>query len=116
MSEGKDAWTDLLAVLEPDERVEWVVFGNWGGWSDKPETVFGEPDPAPVPIEKRGILLDAGDAEPFMKGWNFNRDLCYAVRIWTNRRIFWVTKYDGATSLNSASIHPQACMPDMPGG
>jgi hypothetical protein len=127
--EEADAWAELLAKLEPGEHVEWVVFGNWGGNStperppmDRYDTAlrYGEPDPPPVPLTSRGILLDAGDAEPFMHGWSFNSrygsPMTYAVRIWTNRRIFWITQYDGATSLDSTPRHPQAFMPDMPGG
>jgi hypothetical protein len=121
MNDELNAWKDLLVLLEEGEKVEWVVFGNWG-WSydDKPALGYGEPEPPPVPLEKRGLLLDAGDAEPLMRGWSFNGGYgspeCYAVRIWTDRRIFWVTQYDGSTSLSSTRRHPEACMPDMPGG
>lgn len=118
------AWDDLHDFLEGGEEVEAVVFGPWGwgsfiegrGW----EPGYGEPNPPPVPFEKRGVLLDALEAMPYMRGWSFDggygAPMCYAVRIWTNRRVIWVTQYDGATWLDSAPRHPTAHMPDMPGG
>ena len=55
-----------------------------------------------------------------MQGWSFNggygSPACYAVRVWTNLRVFWVTQYDGATCLDSARRNPSDEMPDMPGG
>ena len=122
MSTEPNAWNDLLEVLEPGEKVEWVIFGNYGWcYADKPEAGgYGEPDPPPVPVEKRGILLDAGDAEPLMKGWSFNGGFgapeCYAVRIFTDRRILWVHEYDGSTSLSSTRRHPEAHLPRFSGG
>jgi len=120
------AWTELQQELEPGETVEAIVFGAWG-WGHAPslygaewEPGYGEPNPPPVPFEKRGVVLTAEEAEPLMESWGFSGGYgapdCYAVRIWTDRRIFWVTQYDGATRLDSAMRHPFAHMPDMPGG
>lgn len=105
---------DLDEYLEDGETVEAVVFGAWG-WSG-----YGEPDPPPVPTELQGMVLTFKEAEPLMRSWSFyggyGAPECYAVRIWTNHRLIWVTQYDGSTRLNSAPRNPVACVPDMPGG
>ena len=116
-----NAWNDIVSKLESGENIEWIIFGNWGGSGSEPESgAYCEPNPPPVPVEKRGIILDAGEAESFMHGWSFfggfGTAKCYAVRIWTNRRIFWVTQYDGSTRLSSTRRHPENHMPSMPGG
>ncbi|HEX8106676.1 MAG TPA: hypothetical protein VF516_03060, partial [Kofleriaceae bacterium] len=84
------------------------------------EVGYSEPDPTPVPTDKRGIVLTLEEAAPMMESWafygGFGAPDCYAVRIWTNKRVIWVTQYDGATSLDSALRHPSPCVPDMPGG
>jgi len=68
----------------------------------------------------RRKVLTLEQAKPYMKGWSFNNGYgapeCYAVRIWTNLRVFWVTQYDGATQLNNTLRNPVDCVPDMPGG
>lgn len=120
-----NAWQELKKYLEPGETVEAIVFGPWG-WGSAPtegeawEPGYGEPEPPPVPFEKRGIVLKPEEAEPFMQTWKFSGGYgspeCYAVRIWTDRRILWVTQYDGATGLDSSMRNPFAHMPDMPGG
>lgn len=121
-----NAWDDLQKYLNPAEKVESVIFGPWG-WGRAPykteqewELGFFEPDPPPIPFDKRGILMTAEQAAPLMQTWSFNGGYgspeCYAVYIWTSHRVIWVTQYDGATSLDSAPRNPIACMPDMPGG
>jgi hypothetical protein len=119
---AENAWEDLEKALEPGETVEALVFGNWG-WSyeDKPAAgAYGEPDPPPVPVEMRAKVLTPDEAKPFMAGWSFfggyGSPECYAVRVWTSRRILWVTQYDGSTSLDSAMRNPEPHLPDMPGG
>ena len=118
-----DAYAELQQHLETGELIEAVVFGAWGwggGYGDDHSLGYGEPDPPPVPADKRGKVLSLADAEPYMHGWTFSGGYgapqCYAVRIWTNQRIIWVTQYDGATGLDSAPRHPVDHMPDMPGG
>lgn len=114
------AYQELHEFLEEGESVEAIVFGNWGWSNGDNEPGYGEPRPVPVPFEKRNIVLALEEAEPFMKQWTFSGDFgapnCYAVRIWTNRRVIWVTQYDGSTGLNSALRNPEPCKPDMPGG
>ncbi len=123
------AATELDAFLRDGEVVEAIVFGPWG-WGNASsngqawEFGYGEPgedtnDP-PVPFAKRGVVLAYDEARPMMQTWEFEGGHgapdCYAVRIWTNQRIIWVTQYDGATGLDSAERNPGPCMPDMPGG
>lgn len=108
-----NACDDLMEFLEPDETVSNIVFGNWGWNGYREDTVF-------VPADKRGILLDLEEAKPMMDGWTFfcgyGAPQCYAANIWTNKRVIWVTQYDGSTRLDSAPRNPVAHMPDMPGG
>jgi hypothetical protein len=110
----RNAYEDLRNELDADEAVEAVVFGEWG-WGG-----YSEPDPAPVPGNIQGVVLTLDEAMPYFEGWSFDGGFgapeCYATYIWTNRRVLWVTQYDGATSLESAPRHPVACNPDMPGG
>jgi hypothetical protein len=123
--EGACAYDELIAYLSDGEVVHAVVFGAWG-WSSTPqpgapwEPGYNEPDPPPVPFDKRGVVLSLEEARPFMGNWCFiggyGAPECYAVRIWTTHRIIWVTQYDGATCFDSAPRNPIAHVPDMPGG
>jgi hypothetical protein len=120
-----NALEDLKDYLDADEAVESIVFGPWG-WGSGPdkdgvwEKGYSEPDEVPVPLDKRGVVLTLDEAAPYMQSWSFHGGFgapeCYAVRVWTNKRVIWVTQYDGATSLDSAPRNPVACIPDMPGG
>jgi len=108
------AYAELRKFLDKGETVEAIVFGDWG-WGG-----YDEPDPAPVPVEKRGKVLTLRQARPYMQSWSFfggfGAPSCYAVRVWTNKRVIWVTQYDGATGLDSSLRNPEECKPDMPGG
>ena len=121
----KNAYTELMDSLEDGEIVECLVFGAWG-WESSPDgdedwqTGCGEPENSHVPFKLRGKQLTLEEATPFMQNWSFYGGYgapdCYATYIWTNQRIFWVTQYDGSTSLDSAPRHPSDTMPNMPGG
>lgn len=108
------SYSELQEFLEPGETVEAVVFGDWdlGGYE--------EPDPPPVPRDRRGVVLSLAEAMPMMDGWDFcggyGTPECYATYIWTNKRVIWVTTYDGSTWLSSAPRHPKAVMPSLHGG
>jgi len=108
----KSAYDDLLSELREDEVVEAVVFGQWGS--------LDEPEPNPVPADRKNMVLSFTEAKQYMKGWSFKNGFgelnCYAVYIWTNYRVFWVTQYDGSTELNSMPRNPIDCVPGMPGG
>ena len=110
----KKAYEDLKEKLRPDEVVEAIVFGSWG-WDG-----YGEPENKPVPEEKQGVVLTLEEAEPMMQTWSFyggyGAPECYAVNVWTNQRILWVTEYDGSTCLDSATRNPKEGKPYMPGG
>lgn len=121
-----NAYQELKELFEPGEHLVAVVFGPWG-WGGPPphpedpwKPGYDEPDPPPVPFALRGKVLSPQEAEPLMEGWSFNgghgAPKCYAVHAWTNKRVYWVTQYDGATRLNSALRDPTDEMPDMPGG
>jgi len=110
----KSAYEDLLSKLREGEVVEAVVFGQWG-WDG-----YKEPEPNPIPIDRRNKVLSFGEAKQYMKEWSFESKggapECYAVYVWTNFRVFWVTEYDGDTTLNSMPRNPIDCEPYMPGG
>ena len=119
------AYTDIMKVMQDDEKIEGIVFGPWG-WGDAPdegeewEQGYGEPNPPLVPFSERGKVLTLEEATPYMEGWEFNGGFgapeCYATYIWTNKRVLWVTQYDGATALDAVPRHPEKTMPDMSGG
>jgi hypothetical protein len=115
-----NAYQELSAFLEADEQVEALVFGNWGWDSGDDEPGYGEPSPPPVPFDMRRKVLTLEQAEPLMQSWRFRGGYgapeCYAVTVWTNRRVIWVTQYDGSTRLSAALRNPEPCNPYMPGG
>lgn len=109
-----DAYQELLECLEEGEVVEAIVFGEWG-WGG-----YREPKDIPIQKDMQGIVLTPEQARPLMKGWTFycgyGAPQSYAANIWTNKRVFWVTEYDGSTTLDSAPRNPTAYIPEMPGG
>lgn len=116
----KTAYTDLMDYLSDfaeEETVEGIVFGDYG-WDGYKED--GLEDGLAVPNEKKGILMTLEEAKPMMNSWRFygghGAPECYAVYIWTNKRVIWVTQYDGATTLDSAPRNPCNIIPEMPGG
>lgn len=108
-----DAWSDLLEHLEPEEVIESICFGEfgWGG--------FMMPENS-IPESKIGVLLSPTEARDLMRGWSFNGGFgsprCFAAYIWTDRNVFHVTEYDGATTLFGIPRNPVACLPEMSGG
>lgn len=121
----KSAYEDLMTELHEGETIEAIVFGPWG-WGSTPRKgeewlgEYGEPEPPCVPFDKRGVLLTLDEAKPMMEGWQmsggFGAPDCYAIYVWTNKRVMWITQYDGATGLDSAPRNPTEVMPEMPGG
>ncbi|MEM9067162.1 MAG: hypothetical protein AAGE52_01610 [Myxococcota bacterium] len=107
-----NALDDLVAALEEGETVEALVFGPWGWGSWNP--------PGNLEAPPRGKVMTLAEAAPFMQGWRirggYGSPECFAIYIWTDRRVLWVTQYDGSTRLDSAPRNPLACIPEMPGG
>ena len=114
MSDPKNAYEELMDVLQPDETVEAVVFGDWG-WGG-----YSEPDVKPVSDKYKGRVMSLEEAGPLMRGWRFNGGFgspdCYATFVWTNKRIFFVTQYDGSTVLDWIPRDPANLKPCMFGG
>ena len=108
-----NAYDDLMKFLEKDEVVENIIFGDYG-WSG-----FGE-DVKFIKRNQKNKLMTIDEAKPLMNGWSFDGGFgspdCYATYIWTNKRVIWVTQYDGSTNLDSMPRNPIACKPDMLGG
>jgi len=111
-----NAFKDLEEELDEDEVIEAVVFGDWG-W-DGYEEPRKRTNP-PVPKDKRGVILSIEEAKPMMEGWGFNTGYgaptTYATYIWTDKSIYFIMQYDGATSVTSIPRNPESCMPEMPG-
>lgn len=105
---------ELKKMLNDGERIESIVFGDYG-WSG-----YNEPEPPAIPVDLRGKPMEIDEAAKYMKTWSFyggyGAPECYAVYIWTTERVMWVTQYDGATGLNFAPRNPSDTMPEMPGG
>jgi hypothetical protein len=110
-----NAYEELMEYLEEGEEVEALAFGEWGWGND---SFYGPPEGEE--IAPQGCLMKLEDARKYMQGWRFGGGYgapeCYATYIWTNKRIIWVTQYDGSTGLDSAPRNPAQCMPNMPGG
>jgi len=126
-------WEQLQAFLNEGEEIEAVVFGPFG-WGDAPdegeewELGWREPE-SPltkgpiVPFNERGKILSPPHLARFYMSttsWTFKSGYgspnCYAVYVWTNQRVIWVTQYDGSTRLCGVPRNPQDIMPEMPGG
>jgi len=102
----------LLKGLEEDESVEAVVFGNWGAGLYE--------DPECIPFNMRNRVLNLEEATPYMQDWNVNSyygaPKSYAIYVWTNKNVFWITQYDGSTWLSSMPRNPEDCEPRLHGG
>lgn len=106
-----NAYEELLVYLKPYEKVNYIVFGEWG-WGG-----YEESDPPSVPLDKRGVLLTLEEAKPYMQDWQFDggfgAPFCHAVHVWTDERVIFVSEYDGSTHLNSVPRNPSAEQPRM---
>lgn len=109
-----NAYTQLIEYLTKDEIIECVQFGKYG-WDG-----YNEPEPPIIPTDIIGKILPIEQSIPYLKQFSFyggyGSPKCYAVRIHTNKRIIWVTQYDGSTELDSTLLVPdESVIPDMPG-
>jgi len=109
-----NAWEEIKDTLDKDEVLEHIVFGSWGGFGD------GTPTPE-VPPSVMGRRLLPQEAKPFLLAFSFSCGYgspeCYATWIYTNKNVYWVTQYDGSTSLDFMPRNPaQGIIPYMPGG
>lgn len=110
MREAKDAIDELTEFLDPEESVEAVVFGYYGGddWHDEVDT---------VPRELIGKVLSFEQAKQYMRGWSFYGGFgfpdSYPVYIWTNKHVIFVHEYDGATGLRRHPRNPVESEPSF---
>ena len=120
-----NAYENIVELLEPGEILESVVFGAYGdnaspGVGERWKLEYGEPDPPPVPFDKRGVVLPIKQAKQYMQGWScyggYGLPETYALAAWSNRRIFFIVQYDGSTTLHAIPRNPTSFMPEMPGG
>ena len=111
-----NAWDEIQDDMGEGEVLEYVVFGPWS-WGGSRDNI---PSPE-VPPSIMGRRLLPQEAEPFLKTFGFDGGYgspeCYATWVYTNKRVMWVTQYDGSTCLDHMPRHPiQGVMPYMPGG
>lgn len=109
------------------EQIHGIVFGAWGWGSlplhkdedGNPEYEYDEVTP-PIPEGFRGRVLSWVDAQPFLENWScyggYGAPSCYAITVWTESRVLFITQYDGSTRLNSVFRDPTDHYPHMPGG
>lgn len=108
--------TTLYQWLESETEgasIEAIVFGEMG-WHGYNEEAFAIPGPIP-----KGVLLTLEQAMPWLNiefDAGFGSPGCPAMYAWTSRRVYFVTQYDGATSLDWVPRDPTATIPIMPGG
>ena len=109
------AWEEIHERLEVGEQFEPIVFGPWA-WG------MSEDVPKPeVPPSVMGRRLLPQEAKPFLEAFSFSGSYgspeCYATWVYTNKRVMWVTQYDGSTCLDAMPRNPtNGEMPYMPGG
>jgi len=111
-----NAYKDLMAYLNKGENITAIVFGEWGGWDH--QIACKEEYTRPVPVDMLNKRMTLAKAKPYLnKDWSFYGGYggadCHSIYAWTNKRIIWVSEYDGATSLDSAPLKPCDCKPDM---
>lgn len=96
-----DAYEELMDALEDGEVVEAVCFGAGSGAS-----LWSLPPPGQIPKEMQEIPIQLEDAEPLMRNWSFEGDFgsaeCYAIYIWTDRRIGFCSRI---RQINRTRIH-----------
>lgn len=106
---------EVLAIIEPDEEVEAVVFGHWNDESDEFPSFLGI-GPRPVAPADLGKIMSWKQAEPLLAEFAFGGYRCHTLFIWTDRRVMFVGTYDGATWLDDVPRSPVACKPTKRGG
>jgi len=103
----------LTVALQPGERVEAVVFGDFSDWDESEGTDL-------IPANKRGVLLSFDEALGFMTGWSLDsaREDFMPGRftVWTDQRILFVGCYDGSHWITSMPRNPTPFMPHAVGG
>lgn len=104
-------WIDN--IIEDGEKIEAVVFGEfgWGG--------YGLADEDERPRPPKGKILTHDEAKPFLDVEfysGYGSPSTYAINVWTDKRVMFVTQYDGSTSMDWVYRNPTAYTPTMPGG
>jgi len=94
--------------LEKDEEIEAVVIGDreHGDF----DTVNDKYKFKPIDWNTAKVLLDY----EFDSGYGLPE--CHPIYVWTNKRIFVVATYDGATWLHAIPRNPGPCKPEFIGG
>jgi len=103
------AYDELIEYLDDDEEISCLIFGGWGGYSDDH---LGR-----IPPDKIGVIMSLEEAKPYMQTWEFwggyGAPECYAMYAWTNKRVIFVSEYDGSTQLNSVPNRPIKTIPGL---
>lgn len=109
-NDPQNAWEELQDKLLEGEYLVAIVFGKPGDGMRGEEKTY-------VPENRRYVVLSPKEARRYMKNWCFDGGYggpeCYAAFIWTNKRVFWVSEYDGRTELDAAPRNPENVKPRM---
>ena len=91
------AYETLTGFLEQGEQIEAMVF------SKVPHSAAQG-----IPNGALDRVLSPFEAAGYMHTWSllggFGEVVSYAMLAWTNKRLVWVTQYDGRTTLHAAPI------------
>lgn len=104
----------LKYMGETEADIEGVVIGGMGWGSDYNSE--GIPD---FKAQPRNTVISWDEARPWLEytySSGYGAPECNAIYIWTSGHVYFVSQYDGATSLCEVPRNPIDCSPDMPGG
>jgi hypothetical protein len=96
------AYAELVSAFLPGEVLETVVFSRWASHK-------GEPNP-PISPELFGVVLTAEQAKPLMINWSTSGKtwlaLVYPFYAYTNKHVWFIHDFDGATQLQCIPLNP----------
>lgn len=105
----------------PGNLVKWILDAADGQLIEA--VVIGRPvsprDTSDLPDHLLNQILSWEAARPLLDfdfGCGFGRPRCNPITAWTKHKVIFVSRYDGATSIQSVPRHPINHEPTMPGG
>lgn len=99
----------LEESMEPGETVEAVIFERVSLWPEDPAEDYGLEDYEGYPDIPFGKPLTYADALPFMVQEFYDghgTQTCPNMTVWTNRAVYYVDEYDGATGIGFVLRNP----------
>ncbi len=95
----------IEAETKNGEMIEAIVVGRhdnekWDGDAKADEDIILSREDG---LKKLDVNYDSG----------YGGADCFPMLAWSRNRIYFISEYDGATSLNSVPRHPVACTPEF---